>query len=295
MQAVHANGDFFLNDNGTEFHYVGLSDFALLKRWYAYGPTGPEALVRPIFQERRSIAERAGYHGPLVFRVFKYGSPTNAFGGDPWAYDMACLDGLAKMAAEFNSYIDYTTGDSQIVLPDMGDQQHHLDASEAAIKVFHFVETCNEPFKNGIDVARVKPAKTPLNCRDSGAYGEIGGPHGEGWPMDTILDYVSYHGTRDGHPSNRFPKWVMDLDDQIGVIRSALYKPPVLKEPIGFEKNEIPGRRYNDPFLARLLGQRASMGGVCFHSTLGLSSDGFDDQTKNAFYEYCRGAAGALA
>src|SRR6188768_3762366 len=102
MQAVRANGDFFLNDDGSEFHYVGVSDFALLKRMFFYGPTGPEGLVRPILQERRAIAERAGYHGPLVFRVFKYGHPNNAFGCDPWAYDMKILDQLAKMAAEFN-------------------------------------------------------------------------------------------------------------------------------------------------------------------------------------------------
>lgn len=296
MQYVNANGDFFLNADGTESHYVGLSDFALAKRWWFYQPLGmgPEELVRPIFVERRGIADRAGYSGPLVFRVFKYGHPNNAFGAPPDGYDKkVVLDGLAKLAAEYNSYIDFTTGDSQHVLPNQNDQQRHLNESEAAMSVFHYVETCNEPFKNGIDVSVVKPAKTPLNCRDSGAYGDIGNPNG-GWPMDTILDYVSYHGTREGHPGNRFPKWVMDLDDQIGVIRTSLGKAPVLKEPIGFEKNEIPGKRYNDPFLARLLGQRASMGGVCFHSTLGLSSDGFDDETKTAFGEYCRGVAGAL-
>src|SRR3990167_5282667 len=119
LPVIQTQGDFFVNEDGSEFHYVGLSDFALPKRMLM--DNGPEALVRPILIERRSVADRAGYTGPIVLRCFKYGHPNNAFGMPPW-YDFATLNALAKMAAEYRCYIDFTTGDSQYVLQDPQEQ-----------------------------------------------------------------------------------------------------------------------------------------------------------------------------
>lgn len=293
LPKVRANADFFLNEDGSEFHYLGYSDFGLAKRMFEYLPVGmgPEHLVRPLFVERRGIADAAGWTGPLVARVFKYGHPNNPFGCTPH-YDPQVLDALARMAAEYRVYVDFTTGDNQYMLPTVGEQQAHLNAAEAALSVFHFTEKCNEPFKNGMDVNAINLPAGPNVCRDSGAYGDIGGA--SGWPYDSDLDFVSYHGTRSGDMGNRFPKWLVDMPTQIAVLRSHLGKPPVLKEPIGFQKDAIDGRRFNDPYCARLMGALVAYGGVTFHSQLGLESNGFDDATKVAFGEFCRGAAGAL-
>jgi len=290
MQKIHIGGDFFVNEDGSEFHYVGLSDFALPKRIQM--TDGPEALVRPVIIERRSIADKAGYTGPIVLRCMKYGHPNNPFGCSPW-YDFQKLNDLAHMAAEYNCYIDFTTADNQYVLPNQADQQRHQNESCSAITVFHFDETCNEPFKNGIDVNVVKPPSTGMNLRDSGMYYEIGGPDG-GWRESTILDYVSGHFTRSRDMDPRFPKWLIDMNDQLAVMRSHLRRASVLKEPIGWGDPSHPSGRFNDPYLAKLMGQVASYGGIVFHSTVGVSSDGWDESTKNGAFAFFTGVANAL-
>jgi hypothetical protein len=287
LPRVKIGGDFFLNENGSEFHYVGLSDFGQWKRFNL--PSGPDALVRPLLVERRSLADKAGYTGPIVIRVFRYSDPANPFGVLPYSYDFNNINKFLDLCAEYKVYVDWTCGDSQVVLPGSSQQQGHLNTFTSYIQRFCFIETCNEPFKNGINVHAVKPNVSDFYLRDSGDYSEI-----DYWDYTKDLDFISYHGARDERMSPRFPKWTIDLDDQIGVLRYNIAKPVVLKEPHGFDKHAIPGRRYNDSFLSKILGQRVSMGGVLFHSQLGLESNGFDAEHKEAVGNYFTGVAGAL-
>ena len=293
LPKIKVQGDFFLNEDNSESHYVGYSDFGLWKRFNMQD--GPEALVRPLLQERRGLAEAAGYSGPLTARVFRYADPGNAFGMLPDQADFSKINAFLDMAAEYKVYIDWTCGDSQkpYMLPNVADQQLYINTFCSKIERVCFFETCNQPFKNGnLPKNGVVPPISPWYLRDSGDYGDIGS--GDGWPFHTSLDFISYHGTRDHNPGIRFPKWVMDLDDQIGTLRTHVGKPPVLKEPNGFSKHFASQARYNDPYLAKLLGHRIAMGGVCFHSQLGLESNGFDAEHKEAFSNYCAGVAGAL-
>jgi hypothetical protein len=123
--------------------------------------------------------------------------------------------------------------------------------------------------------------------RDSGNYVFISDT--QQWEYQYDLDFISFHGDRTNDPV-RWPKWVIDLDDSLSVLRTKVGKPAVLKEP-----NKYLGNGYNDPSYAKMLGLRANMGGVTFHSQLGLESNGFDDATKNACYEYFKGVRGSLS
>lgn len=290
---VKLGADFFLKEDNSEFHYVGFSDFGQWKRFNMID--GPELLVRPLWVERRSIADAAGYTDWLVARVFRYANPTNPFGivPEPSLYNK--VNAFIELAAEYKIYIDFTTGDSDVVLPGVQNQQNDLNLFTSFITRFCFIETCNEPTnKQNGNLPRngVKPSPSPNYLRDSGDYGDIGSP--SGWPYQTILDYVSYHGNRETYPGPRFPKWIIDMNDQAAVIRSNIGRPTVLKEPNGFDTFNQPGRRYNDPYLAKLLGQMIAYCGQCFHSQLGLESNGFDDPHKIAFGNYCTGVVGGL-
>lgn len=285
LQKVKATADFFTNEDGSEFHYVGCSEFADWKRFNL--ENGPEALVRPNLIERKLIREAAGYHGPVVNRVFRYSDPGNPFGTLPGSTDYTKLNQFMDLCAEYNVYIDWTCGDSQkpYMLPFTQDQQQDLDRFTNNIQRFCFVETCNEPFKNGeLPQHGVVPRISEYYLRDSGYYAFIGS---EVWDTRYNLDFVSFHGTRDNNPP-RWPKWACDLDDSLATLRSALGKPSVLKEPAKF------GSNYFDAAVARMLGLRAQLGGVTFHNQKGLEGNGFDNETRIAYGEYFRGVVGSI-
>lgn len=286
LKKIKATGDFFTYEDGSEFHYVGYSDFGQEKRMDE--PNGPEALVRPLLKERREIADRAGYTGPLVARVFRCSDPGNPFGRTIDKINFDNINPFLDLCAEYNTYVDFTQGDDDHHMmfgPNLIGLQDFHNKFTSYIKRFCFYETENETFKNGMAPEKgIVPPPSEWYLRDSGYYKFIGS---EFWDTRFNLDFISFHGTRDGNP-NRWPKWVIDLDDSISTLRSVLNKPSVLKEPNKF------GNYYTDPSYAKCLGLRANMGGVVFHSQKGLESNGFDDAHKVAFGEFCRGVAGSL-
>lgn len=287
LPKISVGGDFFLAGPGVEFFYVGYSDFGQYKRFCI--PSGPENLVRPLLRERREIADRVGYTGPLVMRTFRCSDPGNPFGQLPSQVRFDLINSFLDMCAEYNTYVDFTQGDddhSMMFGPSLTGLQAFHNNFTSFIQRFCFYETENEPFKNGHAPENgIIPPPSEWYLRDSGYYKFIGS---EFWDTRYNLEFVSFHGTRDGNPQ-RWPKWVIDLDDSISTLRSVLNKPSVLKEPNKF------GPYYNDPSYAKILGLRANMGGVVFHSQLGLESNGFDDATKAAFGQFCIGVKGALA
>jgi hypothetical protein len=281
-----SGGDFFLNEDNSEFNYVGSSEFGDWKRFNL--PNGPEALVRPNLTERKLVRDSIGYKGPVVNRVFRYSDPGNPFGILPSQVDFSKVNAFLDLCAEYNVYVDWTCGDSQksYMLPNVNDQQKWLDDFCANVSRFCFMETCNEPFKNGqLPQNGVKPHSSEWYLRDSGNYVFIN--DNTVWEYQYDLDFISFHGDRNNDPI-RWPKWVCDLDDSISTLRSKVNKPAVLKEPNKF------GPYYTDPSYARILGLRANMGGVTFHYQKGLESNGFDEASKVAYGEFFRGVKGSL-
>ena len=293
MQPVTISGHRFVS-GGQPFSYVGIDGFGLFKRWLM--PDGPNALVRPWLQEHKAIAALGGYAGPIVVRVFRYAAPPNSFALDPWGYmapngQFPALTAFLAACEEEGFYVDLTSGDSQIVLPTQSGQQEHLNRTCAALAGCPnvFLETCNEPFKNGIDVGAVVPPQWGPYLRDSGYYSEI-----QGWQARMNLDFISYHGGRGDGGLVVWPKWLIDLDDQLATLLSAFGKPVVLKEPIGFAESNQPGRRSNQPDHAYRLGLTVAYGGVLFHSDDGIDCNSPRPVQRACEVAFFQGVKGGL-
>lgn len=285
LSKVKVEGDHFLYaDRAEEFFYIGLSDFGQFKRMCS--ENGPEALVRPILVERRTIADAAGYTGPIVIRVFRTSHPNNPFGQTPDKVKFELINPFLDMCAEYKIYVDWTQGDDQYFYSNSAGLQDFHNKFCAEIKRFCFYETENEPFKNGEAPQHgIVPPPSTWYLRDSGNYVFIN--DNTQWPTQYDLEFISFHPDRNNSPI-RWPKWVCDIDDSIAKLRSDVGKPTVLKEVNKF------GAYYNDPAVAKVLGLRANMGGIGFHSQKGLESNGFDAATKFACGEYFKGVKGAL-
>jgi hypothetical protein len=294
LSPLHVDGLQFRDSSQRIVTLIGSTEFALFKRWLM--PNGPTALVLPILEERKRIAHEASYDGPLVARVMRFAAPPNAFALAPWAYPMAQVTAFTQFCGEHGWYVDWTCGDAQIVLPNpngpTGQQQHLNEFCFALAGCPNaIIQTCNEPFKNGIDVTQVVPPKWGTYLRYSGAYGESGN-----WPFSADLDFRGYHPERDTGGLEPWQKWAFDCQDSAAVLTDMNPRlPAIMDEPIGADENDIPGRRSNRPELFARLGlATAYCAGVYFHSTPGLSSDGFGPVVTNCFREFVRGAkAGA--
>jgi hypothetical protein len=228
----------------------------------------------------------------VVNRVFRYSDPANSFGTLPGTTDYTQVNNFMDLCAEYNVYVDWTCGDSQkpFMLPNVLDQQRDLDKFTSSIARFCFVETCNEPFKNGwLPQNGVKPKPSNFYLRDSGYYVYISDD--TKWETKYDLDFISFHGDRTNRPE-RWPRWVCDLDDSLSALRTIVGKASVLKEPHKFSTT---GNYYIDPSYAKCLGLRANLGGVTFHYQLGLESNGFDDPTRIAYGEFFKGVVGSLS
>lgn len=299
LPAIHVEGVNFVDETGKRFPYVGVSDFALFKRWLMHD--GPAALVAPRLAEWRALAEAGGYRGPIVLRVFRYSHPNNKFGiGDPWSYDFAEITKFTQFCGERGFYVDWTCGDSQHILPEKDGprgQQEHLNRTCAALVgcTNAFVETSNESMKNGqLAEHGVVPSAWGSYLRDSGAYGEKGD-----WPVGTNLDFVSYHGTRSRGGLAPWPKWLIDVFAQAAVLSTEHGKPAVLKEPVGADEPDYPGRRpdreSNPDLFARLGLVIAFCAGVTFHSQDGRDGDALKPTQRQCAIAFFRGIAAGLA
>lgn len=269
LPAIRIKGSQFIDNLSLPFHYVGVADFSLFKR--ALMPNGYRDLVAPRLAEWKALAGAGGYTGPIVLRVFRYAAYWNAFALNPWSYAMDEARVFSNYCGEQGFYVDWTCGDSQEVLPEQngifGQQQHLNQFVSALVPCTNaFIQTCNEPFKNGIDVSAVIPPQWGHVLRSSGYYSDAGS-----WDHTLDLDYIDFHPDR--NTDGLVPKWVGKL------FESAVYlmpcgKPIVYAEPIGADEINQPGRRSNDPELFRMAGLSIGLvAGVTFHSTNGITGD----------------------
>ena len=154
-----------------------------------------------------------------------------------------------------------------------------------------FVELVNEWSKNGVDPRDF--------AKPSGVISSQGSEVSDTAPPQPGWDYHTWHGRRD------WPKVVFSSDDAYWVASGRTEggqtlgppMPIVHDEPIGFSEADIPGRRSNNPEVARIVG--ATCGTFCdggtFHSDYGIHSVGWSpevDSLARTFFRALAGAAG---
>lgn len=289
LPALRIDGVHFRDASTTMIvPYVGVSDFALFKRWRMND--GPIYLVEPRLREWRTYAKAGGYGDrPIVLRVFRYASPTNQFGIPPWSYPFEELRKFTAFCSERGFYVDWTAGDNQVVLPDAGGphgQQQHLNETCAALApIFCFIETCNEPMKNGLDVAAVKPANWGSYLCDSGMYADH-----DTWIAhpEWNLDFVSFHGRRDDQ-GQYWPRWLTDMPEAAASMLTMFGKPAVHKEPMRCNRT---GTARDAAFWYRM-GQIVAYCGVTYHSENARDGDHLTMHEGGCAIEFFAGAATA--
>lgn len=286
---VHVDGAHLKTTDGQRFKAIGVAEFAMFKRFLARD--GWNALVKPILAERRALAHAAGYDGPLVARVFRYAASWNDFAVDPWSYPMSAVTEFTQRLGGEGWYVDWTCGDAQAVLPNPDGprgQQEHLNQFCAALVSCPnalIVQDANEPFKNGIDVSRIRVPKWGTYLTNSGFYYD--GP----WNTATDGDVINFHPDRSRDMGDTVEKWLGKLFETAVYLRP-LRKPLIYDEIMG-AADVSSGSRCNSPELWTLAGLALGfLDGIYFHNTLG--SNGFSPVVQDCFMGFIRGAKAGM-
>jgi hypothetical protein len=302
LPIIRTSGNRFINPDGSTWKYVGVSAFALWKKWLA----GKAAAVQPVLDDIKHAALIGGFNGPITLRVFRYAGNNNAFAVDPWSYEERPGDvntGRMPEVTVFTNYIDsqgfyvdWTCGDAQQVLPNpdgpRGQQQHVNEFCAALASCTNaFVQCCNEPFKNGIDTTRVVPPRFGHILTSSGQYVDS-----NEFRPDAGYDFVDFHPDRsvEDYPEGRVEKWLGKLFET-GVYLRRFQVPIIYGEPIGAHDFDIPGRRSANVEAFRRAGLAVAMlAGMTFHSTNGLSCDPFSPVQFGCLAHFFHGAQNAI-
>lgn len=252
--------DFTLN--GARWPWKGSSDFRAYQ-WFLDGRN-----LSDLYAQRRAA-------GANLLRVFgMYDGGIGVF--TPAQYGNAYFDGLIpflREAASEGFQVELTAfADAQNIpeLRDTNHQQEHWNRLAQSIQGEDnlVLELVNEYPQNGVDPNRFGPIGGFLCARGSSLSDSP--PALPGW------DYHTWHGRRD------WPKVLFSAEDMWYVGEgwgpAGPYQYPVIPivhdEPIGFADDNVPGRRSNDPYVARVLGQTGAAygAGATFHSDAGIQS-----------------------
>lgn len=249
---VTPNGELF-QLNGSIWQWRGSTDFMLL-RDYLDGKD-----ISGVLTERYE----AGANLVRVLGMAHY-IPINA---GQRAFDVSNYPNYFEQLHKFTDYVatfglrvEFTAlADAQLLMPKAADQDAFLFRVLAALPETAFLELCNEPFKNGCDVARLMsnlPRTDTVVA--SGAY--------EFTKQAAVPGrYLTVHESRDQEwpRKSRLDEWY----EQVQV-------PVVWDEPIGADETAQPGRRSNivEDFYDLCAGAALHGAGLTFHSTDGLLS-----------------------
>lgn len=260
---IRVDGKVFRDENGNIWRWRGFTDFLLFYKFL----TGVN--IGAILDERIAL-------GANVLRVFgmvgwDYVNPRFSPGNFPNYFDK--LGEFIGMLADRKVRTEFVIfADAQGIMPDPEAQKQHAAAvmSQLAGGWNVFVETCNEPFKNGVDVSKVVPPAVGIP-RASGRYDVDTST--DGTQSLFALDYGTTHPERkDEWP--RTAKDLLELREGWPPTFRGVPKPWVADEPMGADETKQPGKRSNNPDdFAYFAACAALMGaGATFHSTDGIQS-----------------------
>jgi len=90
-------------------------------------------------------------------------------------------------------YVELTLGDLQLLMPDHDDQRRYLESIQAGVNPF---EHCNEPFKNGMDVAKMGRVRSAFQASGNYRLDEAMVDGVLVQSMAGVLDYFTNHSVR---------------------------------------------------------------------------------------------------
>jgi hypothetical protein len=177
---------------------------------------------------------------------------------------LATPDQTRHMLDLFASYglrCEWTVGDMQMLLPDLHAQQDWYAAQAEVLKDYDLVtvETCNEPFKNGVDVAAIGRLgkgimQTSGNylppCNPRLDYGVTHPPRDDEWPRKAKELFDLYNGFDPDLPGGVRIPWVNDE----GMGSDEVNKPG--------SRSNVPDDFFDDGAVSALMGA-----GVTHHNT----------------------------
>ncbi len=258
---IHPDGEVFRRADGSIYQWRGETQFLLFRD----------------FLDGRDLSDRLNAivnRNANLVRVLGMAHyiPLNAgqVGFNPAQYGDRYFTGLGEFADLLSRYglrVEFTAlADAQILMPIERDQRAFLEkvAGVLTSKPHAFLETGNEPFKNGFDPKRL--GRVPGVVQASGVYdyNDAGTPYASLY----ALDYVTVHPPRD----NEWPRKTR-LDEY----SNALDRPVVWDEPMGAAEVNDPGRRSNvvSDFAEMCAGTALHGAGATFHSEAGLTAAPF--------------------
>ena len=259
---VRVDGSRFVTEHGAPWVWKGATDFLLFKRFLE----GQD--IVPILNERKAV-------GANLVRVLGMCHYITHFYPQDHANYYEKLSAFFDLLFEHRLYVEFVCfADQQEVKID---EQAHFNRVCDVIrsKSNVFLELVNEWRKNGIDPNEFSKPSGIISSRGSGLGDEA--PPTPGW------DYHTWHGRRD------WPKVLFANEDMWFVKEGIVYpnhhvdvpRPTVADEPIGFGPHDIPGRRSNNPYVAKVTAETGLLfgSGATFHSDEGIQSQGFQPHT----------------
>lgn len=275
IEPLHISRDQFLLPDGTNYNWQGHIDFMLFKR------SLDGVVIEPLLDQRYLAGSKAVVTLQMAWFIEQF-IPSNY--PNYFAHIKPFADALA--AKGFN-WTPIVFADAQVIMQDKSEQIRFLNqiAAEFAQCSNVYPSLCNEYQKNGIDPSIFnKPVGNLWSRGSSVGDAEAFRP---GW------DWKEWHARRD------WPKVLFGNDD-MWYVKEGIdsngqmldYPMPCISgEPIGFWNQNIPGRRSNDPNLARVVGGTSiyfGRGGN-FMSEQGLRCDPWDTITFNCAVEFFKG------
>lgn len=247
---VTTNGELF-SLNGQPWQWRGATDFMLF-RDYLNGKDINEVLN----QRRDAGANIVRVLGMAHYIPVNAGQPSFNVSTYPNYFDQ--LKAFVSHVAEFGLRVEFTAlADAQLLMPGAAEQDAFLARVVGVLPETAFLETANEPFKNGADVA-ARYANLPRTALvvATGDYT---------FDKPIVGEYVTVHESRDGEwpRKSRLDEWYANV-----------HMPVVWDEPIGADETNQPGRRSNvvEDFYDLCAGAALHGAGLTFHSTSGLLS-----------------------
>lgn len=212
--------------NGQAWRWIGVTAFALPQR-HAEGE-----------DIDRFLAWAIGTGFVVLRCLFGHANIARQMGKAPFLATPAQTEAFLQKLASRQVRCEWSVGDFQELLADLADQHRWYDAQAEVLSQFELVtaETCNEPFKNGVDVAAIGRLGRGI-VQASGNYAP---------PCAPVLDYGTTHTPRD-EEWPRKGKELYDLYTGFDGFPGGARVPWLSDEGMGADETNQPGKRSNVP------------------------------------------------